>query len=186
MADLLLQPELTSAVIRLANTASVEPDEVVALFEGSWVPDKPPGKAYCRRVQRELRDWLLNPSTDLNPWPVVFMVGFDVSDGRKHGGIKLEGRLGCRQWLKDDGSVGFAVKSNWFIREAPLRSMAALGVAFIHQAGDADRVLMCKRDGCENIFIRPRKKGPPQEYCKTDECDLARNRESTAKTRSKQ
>ena len=187
-----LQNELIDAVIGFANDKLREPKDVERHFNGTWKPYNLPTLRTCRKLQKDVRQWLLEAKLG-SADHLLALYGIELTKdstpkARKYSAIKLKGEI-----YIEPASSGHDLRNqiawSWRISEASLRSICGLAVATVHQEGLRHNVHECQRDECGNLFIDRCSRGVPRLYCKTEDCDKARNlhavRESTKKARKK-
>lgn len=180
-----LQRELIDAVVGFINAKLTDPKSVNKYFNGSWQPKKLPTLRGCRKLQTEVRGWLLGVKHN-HANHVLAIHGYSTTElgTRDDDGIQLKGRI-----YLGPAPAGHRMENqiawDWQVSEASLQSICALAVATICQEGLHEDVHECKRDGCANIFVDRHSRGKPRQYCKTKECDNARNRFAVSKSARK-
>lgn len=190
MSKFPLHEPLIDAVINFANTKLTDVSAVTAVFAKTWKPDSLPTLATCRKIQREVRDWLDKGRLSLGPIDAMMGAQREITGDP---GITLTGRLGYHgETVFNDDGKPVGVRSNvtwrWWIAGASLRALCGLAVMSIEQAqseGKLGRAALCARDGCGRYFIDRSSRGTPRAHCQTAECEKARNRERVKKSRGK-
>ena len=175
-----LEESLVDAVINFANKKLKHPDNVAEAFGDLWPMLLLPRLRTCRDVQRETREWLstLEVGTGFEK-TVAAMLGRRINDEKENmervdSGIRYGGSPGFRIF-KDGKKVRREITRDLHISQASLRAICGYSVASIYQAGLQDRVGLCERDGCDNLFIDRVSRGTRRRHCLGDECERARN-----------
>jgi hypothetical protein len=190
MAAFPLQEELIDAVIEFANTKLTDARVIRQIFAKTWKPDSVPSLATCRKIQSEVRVWLAGESQ------LLAIDAFAGGSRLSGSGIELVGRLGYQSETTFDESDPYPkpvarrawITWRWRIKSASLRAVCGLAVATIEQAqgeGKIGPVAVCARAGCGRYFVDRSSRGIAREYCKTTECEKARNRERVSRSRGK-
>ena len=179
-----LQDQLIDAVIGFANAKIRQPDQVHDYFTGRWQPESLPKLPTCRRIQRDVRQWLL----DRDPGFVLALEGFSSGPVEKvDKGIRLTGAIhSAFDFNSESREAHVYLTWQWSVSDASLRAICGLAVATIYQQKLRKRLGLCERAECDNIFIDTTSRGTPRQYCKTDECERARNRERVKDSRARQ
>ncbi len=179
-----LQNELIDAVIGFANAKLREPKDVEQYFNGAWRPGKLPDLRACRKLQGEVRRWLLEVKLGSGDYlPPLYGIELSKDSARKEGqpAIKLKGYIYIEP-AEPGADQRHKIAWRWEVSEASLRSICGLAVATVVQEGHRHHVHECERDECENLFIDRHSRGIPRRYCKTADCDNARNRQAVKKS----
>ena len=173
-----LQEQLIDAVIAFANAKLTSPTQAVSFFGGSWTPSDTPQLSECRRIQTEVRKWLVDPWAKGSA-PHVPMIR----------GIRLTGTWGFQAARDDDvnADVKYEVTWDWHVAsDVTLRAICGLAVVTAFQAGFRDWIGLCAREGCSTYFVDRDSRGIRRKYCKTEECEKALNRERVDAYRARQ
>ncbi len=181
MDDFPLQKELVDAVIGFANAKLDMPSQVNDFFNGRWNPKSIPLLSTCRKIQREVRGWLI----DLNGMFIGALDGWGPAGWAplSDRGIELKARV-FHSWKLDGNKVEHTVGMEWSVAKASLRAICGLAVATLYQQDLHSRLGLCARDGCENIFIDIASRGIPRKYCKTKKCEAQLNRDRVRLSRN--
>ena len=173
MNDFPLQEELIDAVIGFANAKIDRPSQVTGFFGRTWNPTSIPQLSTCRKIQREVRGWLI----DLNGMFIPALEGWGPAGWAPNSdrGIELKCMV-FHSWELDGNKVDHTIKWEWSVAEASLRVICGLAVATLYQQDLHSRLGLCAREGCENIFIDYVSRGIPRKHCGTEECEMALNR----------
>ncbi len=173
-----LQEPLVDAVIRFANIKLNHPNAIVEVFDDTWPMELLPRLRVCRAAQREARAWLMTLADGNGDLEAVISatLGRRKNMERVDSGIRFAGDPGYRI-VKDEpgGKARHEITVKWRVSEASLRSICGFAVTTIYQAGLQDRVGLCERDGCDNLFIDRVSRGTRRRHCLGDECERARN-----------
>ncbi len=187
MAVFPVTDELIDAIVRFASAKLTDPKQVPEFFPKNWRPASVPALTTCRRIQKEVRDWLDNPegTGSSAAWALI---GYDLANNKKKldQGIAFAGALTFRKRLVDveTREVDFQVLSNWWVTDATLRALCGLAVCTVWQANLTDRIGFCERDQCDNYFVDRKSRGERRRYCGELECNRARGRARTAESRT--
>jgi hypothetical protein len=198
-----LADSLIQSTLNFVNTKLDHPNQILDFFGGAYTPSHVPKLRACRETQREVREWLTDDSRHLDFYANITCstimtdgyegltnkspefghivaepcnVHLDVSELKQH----------FRQYGEDIASHGYSLDFTYRFVGATLEELAGYGMAFILQDEKRDRVGICARDGCENIFLDLKSRGTRRKFCKTDECARIVRNERTAKSRSKE
>lgn len=176
-----LQEELIDAVVGFANSKIKRPEQVFEHFTGTWQPESLPKLRTCRRIQQEVRNWMLDKDVSF----VLALEGYSWGPlGQVDKGIRLVGEVHTAFDVdKESREADLYLTWRWSVSHASLRAICGLAVATIFQRKLHRRLGLCERVECNNIFIDLTSRGTPRKYCKTDKCERARNREAVKKSR---
>ena len=101
-------------------------------------------------------------------------------------GIRLTGEIHTVLEVDSEShEVDVYLRCDWSVSDVSLRAICGLAVATIYQRKLRKRLGLCERVECNNIFIDTGSRGTPRKYCKTAECERARNRDGVKASRAR-
>ena len=153
-----------------------------------------------RDTQREIRTQLIGKDFDVQEGPApghprVFEVGYGGLSDTPLTSVHLVGepmnvfverneyKPGHKRKLNRKDHPDYSIEYCFSFASASLSDLASLGVAYLMQNDMKDRVGLCSRKDCDNVFLDNKSRGTARIYCKTEKCELILNRERVDRSR---